>query len=136
MKKILIAAVLILAVVGIWFATKGGAKAQVSGTASYTDQVDLPAGSVVEFVLIDVSEASDIDAETLAQSTLTTTGEGSPFSFVLEYDPADIKPEGDYSVGARVRVNGSIWWTSTSNSLVITKGNPTTGVEVKLVNVR
>ena len=136
MKKILIGIVVVAVVAaGVWFATKGGATAQITVTASYSDQVDLPAGSAVEYVLIDVSE-SGVDSETLAQKTVITKGEGSPFSFVLEYNPKDINPQGEYSVGARVRVNGNIWWTSTSNTLVITNGHPTEGVEINLVNVR
>lgn len=133
----IIVGILVVALIGfaVWFSTKESATAQVTGVASYSDQVDLPLGSTVEIVLIDVSEAG-IDSDVIAQQLITTKGEGSPFAFTLNYDPMKISEAGEYSVGARVRVNGDVWWTSTSNTLVITKGNPSTDVAVKLVNVR
>lgn len=120
---------------GIWIVPRSIPVGTLTGTVSYSDKVDLPAGSTVEVNLIDVSNTG-VDSIILAKQVITTAGEGSPFKFALEYNPSAVKAEGDYSVGARIRVNGSVWWTSTTNLLVLTKGHATSSVDVKLVNVR
>jgi putative lipoprotein len=128
---------LFVAVIGIgaWLVPKSIPMGVLTGTVSYSDQIDLPAGSTVEVSLIDISNPS-VDSIVLAKQVITTAGEGSPFNFSLEYNPASVKEEGDYSVGARIRVNGSVWWTSTSNLFVLTKGHASSSVDVKVVNVR
>ncbi|MFA6158126.1 MAG: YbaY family lipoprotein [Candidatus Paceibacterota bacterium] len=134
--KIVIGALfVVLIAVGVWSVSKIAPTAQLTGTASYSDKIDLPAGSTVEVSLIDITNPN-ADSLVLAKQVIVTKGEGSPFPFALTYNPSAIKAVGDYSVGARVRVNGSVWWTSTSNLLVLTKGHATSSVDVKLVNVR
>ncbi len=120
---------------GIWFVPKAIPVGVLTGTVSYSDTIKPPAGSTVEVSLIDISNPS-VDSLVLSRQVITTAGEGSPFKFSLEYNPDAVKPAGDYSVGARIRVNGSVWWTSTTNLFVLTKGNATSSVDVKLVNVR
>lgn len=120
---------------GIWIVPRSIPVGVLTGTVSYVEKVALPAGSTVEVNLIDVSNTG-VDSIILSRQVITTAGEGSPFKFALEYNPSAVKADGDYSVGARIRVNGSVWWTSTTNLLVLTKGHATSSVEVKLVNVR
>jgi uncharacterized lipoprotein YbaY len=120
---------------GIWLVPRSIPVGTLTGTVSYAEKADLPAGSTVEINLIDISNTG-VDSIILAKQVITTAGEGSPFKFALEYNPSAVKAEGDYSVGARIRVNGSVWWTSTTNLLVLTKGHATSSVDVKLVNVR
>jgi putative lipoprotein len=120
---------------GIWIVPRSIPIGILTGTVSYAEKAELPAGSTVEINLIDVSNTG-VDSIILARQIITTAGEESPFKFSLEYNPSAVKAEGDYSVGARIRVNGSVWWTSTTNLLVLTKGHATSSVDVKLVNVR
>lgn len=120
---------------GVWSVSKIAPTAQLTGVASYSDKIDLPVGSTVEVSLIDITNPN-ADSLVLARQVIITKGEGSPFPFALTYNPKAIKATGDYSVGARVRVNGSVWWTSTSNVFVLTKDHATSSVAVKLVNVR
>lgn len=101
----------------------------LTGTVTYLQRIALPAGSVINVELQDVSRA-DAAAAVLATQTITTTGENVPIAFELTYDPGQIEERITYAVRARILINGVLRWTSTERYAVLTRGNPTTGLEV------
>ena len=101
----------------------------LTGTVTYLQRIALPAGSVINVELQDVSRA-DAAAAVLATQTITTTGENVPIAFALTYDPGQIEERFTYAVRARILIDGVLRWTSTERYAVLTSGNPTTGLEV------
>ena len=114
----------------------GGAaaqEAQVTGTATYLDRALLPPDAVVEVVLEDVSRA-DAPADILARQALPPRS-GPPYRFALPYDAAAIEETHSYNVRARVTEGDRLVMTSDTAVPVITRGAPTTDVEVLMRRV-
>ena len=101
----------------------------ITGTVTYRQRVALPADSVIEVQLQDVSRA-DAPAEIVASQTITTAGENVPIPFELTYDPAQIDPRFTYALRATITLDSELSWTSTEAHLVLTNGQPASGVEV------
>lgn len=101
----------------------------LTGTVTYLQRIALPAGSVINVELQDVSRA-DAVATVLATQTITTAGENVPIAFELTYDPGRIEERFSYAVRAQIFMDGALRWTSTERYAVLTRGNPTTGLEV------
>lgn len=101
----------------------------LTGTVTYLQRIALPAGSVINVELQDVSRA-DAAAAVLATQTFTTAGENVPIAFALTYDPGRIEERFSYAVRAQIFIDGVLRWTSTERYAVLTRGNPTTGLEV------
>ncbi len=101
----------------------------LTGTVTYRQRVALPADSVIEVQLQDVSRA-DAPAEIVASQTITTAGENVPIPFELTYDPAQIDPRFTYALRATITLDSELSWTSTEAHLVLTNGQPASGVEV------
>ncbi len=101
----------------------------ITGTVTYRQRIALPADSVIDVSLQDVSRA-DAPAEILASQTITTTGENVPIPFELTYDPAQVDPRFTYALRARITMDGELRWTSTEAYLVLTNGQPASGVDV------
>lgn len=106
-----------------------------TGTVTYLQRIALPAGSVVQVELQDVSRA-DAPATIMAAQTITTTGENVPIPFTLSYDPSQIDERFTYAVRAQITVDGALRWTTTEHTPVLTSANPTTGVEVMVMPVQ
>jgi putative lipoprotein len=106
--------------------TPAGA-AMVTGTVTYRERIALPPGATVTVRLQDVSRA-DAPAEVLAVQVLTPTAQ-VPIPFALAYDPARIDTRHSYSVGARIEVDGKLWFISDTHNGVLTQGG-TNEVEV------
>lgn len=104
-------------------------QATITGTVSYRERIALPAGSVIEVSLLDTSRA-DAPATTLAQTTITTTGENVPIPFTLEYKPSKIEENMTYTVSARITVDGKLRWISDQAYPVITNSNPTSDIAI------
>ncbi len=97
--------------------------AVVSGVVTYRQRIALPPNSVIEIKIQDVSRA-DAPAITLAQKTITTTGQQVPIPFSLAYNPDKIKANHSYAVQVRILINGKLRWINKSRYSVITQGNP------------
>jgi uncharacterized lipoprotein YbaY len=106
----------------------------LTGTVTYLQRIALPAGSVIEVQLQDVSRA-DVAAEVLASQTITTGGENVPIPFELSYDPAQIDPRFTYALSVRIMVDGLLRWINTEHVGVLTRGSPASGVEVLVAPV-
>jgi uncharacterized lipoprotein YbaY len=101
----------------------------LTGTVTYRQRIALPPGRVIEVQLQDVSRA-DAAAEVLATQTITTSGKNVPIPFELTYDPAQVDERFSYALSVRITVDGQLTWINTEHHAVLTRGAPTTGVEV------
>lgn len=126
--------VAILAVLYAVGAFSGGTLKELTGTITYRERVALPAGSVIEVKLQNVSNM-DVPATVIAESTILTTGENVPIPFTLKYDPARIDARYSYSVSARILIDGELSWITTSNVPVLTGDAPPSDVEVLVSQV-
>ena len=100
------------------------ATASVTGTVIYRERIALPPNAAVRVALQDISLA-DAPAIVLSEQLIVTGGRQVPIPFALDYDPAAIDPRLTYAVSARITVDGQLLFTSTTATLVITRGNPT-----------
>lgn len=110
----------------VYTATAPGA---VTGTVSYLQRIALAPNAVVEVKLVDISRA---DAPALVISSLTFTSDGRqvPLPFELRYDPRQIDERMTYAVQARITIDGQLTFINTQNYPVLTRGAPSTNVEI------
>ncbi len=109
--------------------TAPASTAKVTGTVTYLQRSALPPTAVIEVTLADVSKA-DAPAEVISTQRIEAQGKQAPFAYELPYDPAKIDPRYDYAVSARITDGGKLLFISTRRYAVITKGNPTSNVEI------
>ena len=85
-------------------------------------------------VRVSITNASLADAPpemVLLSAQVIRNPVGSPIPFAVSYSSADVDGRALYSVGARIEdADGQLLFISTTMNPVITKGNPTSGVEV------
>lgn len=93
---------------------------QVTGTVSFPTHAALPAGTVAEVSLLDVSRAG-APATTIAQQAIEDPST-FPVAFVLEYDPAQIDERMSYAVRAVVHHEGRLLYTTDTHYPVLTRG--------------
>lgn len=105
--------------------------AAVTGTISTREKIALPAGATVAVYLI---ENTDITAPAeVVTSTMFKPAGQLPVPFTLNYEPGHINPNSRYSVGARVLVGNEVFLRAESQQMVITKGAPTSGIQLNLL---
>src|SRR5688572_9276104 len=95
-------------------------QATVTGSATYRERMALPPNAVFEATLEDTSRA-DAPAVEIGRVRLDKSGM-PPFRFSIPYDRARIKPEGSYTVRARILVDGKLMFTSTEAYPVLSRG--------------
>ncbi len=103
--------------------------AAVTGTVTYQQRSALPTSAVIEVVLQDVSR-QDVPAVTLSTQRIEANGKQVPFPYELKYDPARIDERNTYSVRATIKDGDQLLFTSTTANPVITRGAPTSNVEI------
>jgi len=103
--------------------------AAVTGTVTYLVRSALPPTAVIEVVLQDVSRA-DAPAETISSQRIEAQGKQVPFPYELKYDPAKIDEKNTYAVRATIKDGDRLLFTSTQLYPVITRGAPTSNVEI------
>jgi len=114
---------------------KSSNKATVTGTATYLQRIALPPDAVMTTRIEDVSKA-DAPAELISEQVIQTQGKQVPIPFEVPYDPNQIQE--NHSYGMRVRIEdgaGKLLFTNDTNVPVITRGNPTSDIEVVLIQV-
>jgi putative lipoprotein len=107
---------------------------KVTGTVTYRERVTLPPTARVIVELQDVSRA-DAPAIIIATQTIDPAGKAPPYPFELTYDPAKIDQRNTYAVRATIRDGDKLLFTSTQQYPVITRGNPTSGIEIVMQQV-
>ena len=105
--------------------------ASLSGTVSYRERVDLPAGSLIEVQIRDVSR-DDAPAEILAETSVVTQGESAPIPFIINYRSDGIQTDRLYSVFARIFVGHELKWVTDSAISFIENGSPIKNVNLVL----
>ncbi len=110
------------------------AESDVTGAVTYRQRIALPEGAVITVRLQDVSR-QDVAATLISEQVITTAGEQVPVSFTLPYDPVQIDDRFTYSVSARIEIDGKLAWISDTMTPVITRGAPTSDVQIMLVQV-
>ena len=109
------------------------ARGIVEGNASFRERIALPPQAQFEATLEDTSLA---DAPAREIGRVVRAGvTGSPIPFSIAYDPARIEPSHTYTVRARIRVDGALWFTSDRMHRVLTRGGGNT-VEIPLKRVQ
>ena len=103
----------------------------LTGQVSYEGSIDPPAGSVLTVILADVS-LQDVASVELARDELTDLAQG-PYLFTLRYDPQQINPSMSYAVRAQIRhPEQGLLWTTTQHYGVLTRGQPSDQLSLKL----
>ncbi len=112
------------------FAVSG---AEVSGTVTYLQRIALPENAILEVRVQDISLA-DAPAITIGADTYTLDGAQVPLPYTVYYNPAFVQENRRYSVSARITdAEGKLLFISDTMIPVITNDNPTTDVEVLVV---
>jgi putative lipoprotein len=97
--------------------------AVVKGTINTQNQVELPAGAIVNVQLQDTSRA-DAPAIVIGEQVIRNP-ERFPVSFEIEYDRARMDERHVYSMRVRIEVEGKLIFINTTAHHVITRGFPT-----------
>lgn len=111
------------------------AQPQVTGTLTYRERMALPPDAVVRVQIEDVSIA-DAPSQQIGEQVFTTDGRQVPFSFSVSYPESAIDERRRYSVSARITDGqGRLLFITDTIVPVITDGNPTSDIELRLVRV-
>ena len=114
---------------------KSSNEVTVTGTATYLQRIALPPDAVLTTRIEDVSKA-DAPAELIGEQVIHTQGKQVPIPFEVPYDANQIQES--HSYGLRVRIEdgaGKLVFTYDTSVPVITRGNPSSDIEVILVQV-
>ena len=107
----------------------------VTGTVTYREKVELPAEGVVMVIKVEDISRADAPAVTIGEQVIENPIHEAPVPFEIAYDPDDIDERFTYAMRVRVEVDGKLWFTNTSRYQVITRGYPTSGIEIVLDRV-
>ena len=117
------------------FGRVGSGESCVTGTITTADPQNLPEDAVIQIQIQDVSVADD-EAKIIGEQILEAAGAQFPIAYKVCYDPADIDERFSYSMGVRIESpNGKLLFISDASVPVITRGFPTTDVEIGVIPV-
>ena len=91
----------------------------ISGTAMYRERLALPPDAIFEALLEDVSLA-DAKSPVVARTTILGPSP-PPIRFSISFDPSQIDSTRSYTVRARIRVDGNLWFASDAAHPVLTR---------------
>ena len=101
-----------------------GTGSSVTGTVTYSEQIELTPGATLIVQIRDTSYA-DASAELIAEQVISDPGQ-VPIKFEVSYDRDDIDSRNTYSVSARIEESdGRLAFVNDTAYDVITRGNPT-----------
>ncbi|RZT95037.1 YbaY family lipoprotein [Rivibacter subsaxonicus] len=103
----------------------------VDGQVVQRSRNALPPGTVVSVRLLDVSRA-DAPSVTLDEQQIRLEGAQLPKPFALKVAAERVDPRMSYAVAADARLDGKLLMISTTRHSVLTRGAPSSGVEVVL----
>ncbi len=105
----------------------------VTGTITFQGDPTIPDGAVLTVELRDVSYQDA--ASTLIASQTISKPERFPIDFAVRYQPSDIDPRATYGLGIRVTRNDRLIYINDTAFDVLTRGNPTHGLNVWVIAV-
>ncbi len=124
---------------GAWQHRRRSASPEVSHRCSrcvtirrrlYAEIVRDRPGAVINVQLQDTLRA-DAPAIVLGEQTIDPMGRQVPIPFSIPYNPADINPNGRYTLRARIKdADGRLRWINMQAYPVLTGGNPNSDIEV------
>jgi putative lipoprotein len=103
-------------------ANTASGQSTLTGTATYRERMTLPAQSVFEATLEDVSRV-DAPAQVIGRARIENPG-NPPIKFAIAYDPGRIDSKHRYVVRARIRVVDNLLFTTEAGYPVLTAGHP------------
>ncbi|MFC1968625.1 YbaY family lipoprotein [Chloroflexota bacterium] len=109
--------------------------ATVTGTVTYREKIALPPEGVVIAVKVEDVSRADAPAVTIGEQIIENPAQQVPIQFEIEYNPDDIDERYTYAMRVRIEVDGELWFINTTRHQVITRGFPTSNVEVMLEKV-
>lgn len=104
--------------------------AAVTGTLTTLSRAALPANAIVTIQIAQIGAGGGNPI--VAEQRFSTGGRQVPFSFALNYDPAQINANVAYTLQANISVDGQTRFTTTTIYRVITQGNPVSGINMVL----
>lgn len=106
--------VIVFAVMGIVLPVASAmAKSRtLTGAVTYRERMALPPSAIVEVRLVDVSLA-DAPSKTIARTSVRPRRQG-PVPYRLRFDDRRIEARGTYALLAEIRVDGRLWFTTTT----------------------
>lgn len=108
----------------------------VTGTVTYLERIALPGDAVVTVQIINLSLA-DASAEVLGEQIIEADDRQVPIPYKVPYSPEEIDENLLYGVSARIESSeGTLLFINDTNTLVITKDNPSEEVEIVTVQVK
>lgn len=109
--------------------------ASITGVVTYLQRSALPDDAVVTVQLQDISRM-DVPAEILGEQVIQTGGSQVPFPYAVSYDAGSIVDNHTYGMIARITDGeGKLLFINDTTIPVITRGNPTSDVEILVVPV-
>ncbi len=105
----------------------------VTGTITFQGDPTIPAGAVLTVELRDVSYQDA--ASTLIASQTIPNPQRFPIDFAVRYQPNDIDPRATYGLSIRVTLNNRLIYINDTAFDVLTRGNPTHGLNVWVIAV-
>jgi uncharacterized lipoprotein YbaY len=107
----------------------------VSGTVTYLQRSALSPTDTVTVQVQDTSLA-DAPATVIGEQVITVGDQQVPIDYSVAYDPAEIVDNHTYTMSARIEdADGNLLFINDTVIPVITRGNPTTDVEIMTVPV-
>ncbi len=135
MNKLILLTLVSLAALVLAACGGSSSSAEVTGTIILPEGATVPAGATITVKVEDTSMA-DAAATTIGEQTIEGNGQGSPISFAVAYDPADIEDNHTYTMRVRIEdADGSLLFINDTSIPVITRGSPTQDVEVPVIEV-
>ena len=105
----------------------------VTGTITFQGDPTIPAGAVLTVELRDVSY-QDAASILIASQTIPNPRR-FPIDFAIRYQPSDIDPRATYGLSIRVTLNNRLIYINDTAFEVLTRGNPTHGLNVWVIAV-
>lgn len=101
----------------------------VRGEVTFPDLRPLPSDAAVEVQIIDTS-VSGYPANVFASTTIQASGLRPPIAYQLVFDPAAVKPDVTYLVGARVYSGDDLLYVSQTGDSLFGAGSDLGNVEI------
>ena len=124
-----------LLVVGLASCASPRHESSVTGSLTYLERIALSENAEISIQLQDVSRA-DAPATIIGEEKFVSDGKQVPFPFAVKYNPDEIIENHSYIVRGEIRVDGNLMFTTTESHPVITRGNPTSEIELILSQVK
>ena len=111
------------------------AGAAITGTVVYRQRIALPEDAIVTVQIQDTSRA-DAPAEVIGEQIVETNGRQVPIPYSVSYNPDGVVANHTYTMRARITDGqGTLLFINDTSIPVITRGNPTSDVEIVVVPV-